>query len=246
MPVKPIYQDFFKFLDAKRELSDPWKLYVELYLNPHKDFLLALWREYKWITGQMIKRRIEKIDPSEYDLLRTLLKFYDLPGNTRAALKNAMRFSKLAIEPDFYLFCDPMSPDGVVVWIDEKRPTPGIGIDRWREFSKLPILVAHVFKHWEQDMTGMPKKTLRDILVREGEAVYFSRAVYPDEPLHKHFFLTQDQLEWLKKNEEKILAAVSKFINHPLPVASVYLAGAFPVPWKHYVGYKLYLNPKLL
>ncbi len=245
MPIVPAYKDFFEFLEKKEEFSDSWELFLKIYVEPHKKFLLSLWKNQGWLNIENLKRRILKVSKNDYALLIMLTKFYDIEEQAQEVLTRCAKISKEP-EPQFYIFVDQGSPDGVVVKTEKKHYIPGVNIARWRDFYYLDVMIAHTFAHWTQEKAGLQKKTLKDLLFLEGEAVIFSRKVLPEAPLHKLVFLPQESYEKLRKKEVETALKIVPHLYKPLEEAARALAGEIEVmPWKYYMGYLAYTKPHL-
>ncbi len=245
MPVVPAYQDFFEFLEKKEEYTDSWELFLKIYVEPHKKFLLNLWKEQGWLNIENLKRRVVKLKKEDYALLMLLTKYYDVQEEAEKVLKRCVEISK-EVEPQFYIFVDQGSPDGVVVETERRHYIPGVNIDRWRDFFYLDVMVAHTFAHWLQKKAGMGKKTLKDLLLLEGEAVIFSKKVIPEAPIHKIVFLPEESYRKLKSQEIKVALEIAPHLNKPIEEAARELSGKIEVmPWKYYMGYLAYTKPHL-
>ena len=65
MNVKPLYLDFFKFLDQFAE-DDPWTNYQRLYIQPHHKFFKAYWETFNHFDLQQIRERVRQIKEGDY------------------------------------------------------------------------------------------------------------------------------------------------------------------------------------
>ena len=96
-------------------------------------------------------------------------------------------------EPDVYLFVGFFSADGKTLEI-QGQPAIALGLERFKDFRDLPLLVAHEYGHCAQkvllkDIIPEEGRTLLSCLMPEGLAVLFTEALYPEIPLHRHLFI---------------------------------------------------------
>jgi hypothetical protein len=208
MAVKPLFLDFFKFLDRMPE-GDSWPLYRELYLEPHERFLLAYWKRYDHFDGDQISRRVRQIKKEDYGQLRTMVQSQNPAVMAEEALERCREVFFLQPAPDVYLFVGFFSADGATVEIDGV-PAIALGLERFKELRDIPLLVAHEYCHCAQNrlLRNLPPEnppTLFRRVIGEGLSVLFSQLVYPEIPLHRHLFLTPERLHWCRENEETLL-----------------------------------------
>jgi hypothetical protein len=208
MAVKPLYLDFFKFLD-RMAAGDPWPLYRELYLKPHEKFLLAYWKHYDHFDGEQISRRVRQIKKEDYGQLRAMLQSQNPGVLAEEALQRCREVFSLQPAPDAYLFVGFFSADGATVTIDGV-PAIALGLERFKELRELPLLVAHEYCHCAQKrlLRNLPPENPPPLfwrMIGEGLSVLFSQLVYPEIPLHRHLFLTPERLHWCRENEETLL-----------------------------------------
>jgi hypothetical protein len=208
MAVKPLYLDFFKFLDRMPE-EDPWPLYRDLYLKPHERFLLAYWGRYDHFDGDQIPQRVKQIKKEDYGQLRAMVQTQNPGVLAEDALQRCQKVFSLQPEPETYLFVGFFSADGATVAIDG-APAIALGLERFKEFKDIPLLVAHEYCHCAQNMRlqNLPPKDPPPLfrkVMGEGLSVLFTQLVYPQIPLHRHLFLTPERLGWCRENEETLL-----------------------------------------
>jgi hypothetical protein len=208
MAVKPLYLDFFKFLD-RMPVGDPWPLYRELYLKPHEKFLLAYWKRYDHFDEDQISRRVGQIKKEDYGQLRAMMQSQNPGVLAEEALERCQEVFSLQPAPDAYLFVGFFSADGATVAIDGV-PAIALGLERFKEWRDLPLLVAHEYCHCAQNRLprNLPPEDPPPLFQRvmgEGLSVLFSQLVYPEIPLYRHLFLTPERLHWCRENEETLL-----------------------------------------
>jgi hypothetical protein len=91
-----------------------------------------------------------------------------------------------------------------------ESPVIALGLERFRDFQDLSLLISHEYGHFVlrgllQDRSAQDPPTLFSKVVREGVSVFFSQLVYPEIPLHRHLFLTPERLRWCRENQEALL-----------------------------------------
>jgi hypothetical protein len=208
MAVKTLYLDFFKFLDRMPE-GDPWTLYRDLYLQPHQKFLQAYWENYDHFNGDQISRRVKEIKKEDYGLLRAMVQAQDPGVLAGEAVQRCQGVFSLQPSPEVYLFVGFFSADGATVAIDG-APVIALGLERFKDFKDIPLLVAHEYCHcaqWRrlQNLQPAAPPLLSRKIMGEGLSVLFTQLVYPEIPLHRHLFLTPERLHWCRENEETLL-----------------------------------------
>ena len=208
MNVKPLYLDFFRFLDQMPG-DDPWASYQRLYLDPHEKFFQAYWKTFDNFNLEQIRERVQQIKEGDYSLLRSSIQFQDPVPLAEEALRRCQSVLALSPEPPVYLFVGFFSADGATVVVDGV-PSIALGMERFKDFRDLSLLVSHEYGHCVQ--RSLLKKsfppegrTLVLKIVAEGLSVLFTRAVYPEIPLHRHLFLTPERLRWCRENQEALL-----------------------------------------
>ena len=208
MNVKPLYLDFFEFLDQWQE-GNPWPLYSRLYLEPHERFLSAYWKNYDHFDLDQIAARVRQIKKGDYSLLRSLVQLEDPVVLAAEALERCRLVFPLDLQPSVYLFVGFFSSDGVTVEVDG-FPSIALGLERFQDFKDLPLLVSHEYGHCAQrsvlkNLFPPGERNLLSSFLAEGLAVLFTQMVYPEVPLHRHLFLTPERLRWGQENQETLL-----------------------------------------
>jgi len=208
MSVHSLYLDFFQFLDQRSE-DDPWPLYKRIYLQPHERFLTAYWRNFDHFDLDQIAARVRQIKKADYGQLRALIQRQDPAVLAAEALDKCRAIFPREPQPSIYLFVGFFSADGVTVEVGES-PVIALGLERFRDFQDLPLLISHEYGHFAlrsllKDRSAQGPPTLFYRVISEGLSVFFSQMVYPEIPLHRHLFLTPERLRWCRENEETLL-----------------------------------------
>jgi hypothetical protein len=208
MSVKPLYLDFFKFLDQFQK-NDPWLNYQRLYLQPHDQFFRAYWQTFNHFDLEQIRERVRQIKEGDYSLLRSLIQSQDPVPLAEEALHRCESALPLFPEPAVYLIVGFFSAEGVTLEV-EGSPSIVLGMERFKDFKDLPLLVSHEYCHCVQrsllkDFFPPGERTLFFTLVAEGLSVLFTEVSYPEIPLHRHLFLTPERLQWCRENRETLL-----------------------------------------
>ncbi len=208
MNVKALYLDFFKFLDQLQE-NDPWTSYQRLYLRPHEKFFQACWETFHHFSLEQIRERVGQIKEGDYSLLRSLIQSQDPVPLAEEALRRCQSVLPLSPEPPVYLSVGFFSADGATIEV-EGLPAIVLGMERFKDFKDLPLLVSHEYCHCVQrsllkDSFPPAGQTLFLKIVAEGLSVLFTRVVYPEIPLHRHLFLMPERLQWCRENREVLL-----------------------------------------
>ena len=208
MKIHPLYLDFFRFLDEMAE-GDPWPSYRRLYLEPHTEFLTAYWRSFDHFTPLQVEERVRAVRKEDYGQLRALVLVQDPAPLAEGALGKCREIFPLEPLPEVYLFVGFFSADGATV---EVRGSPAIalGLERFRDFKEIPLLIAHEYCHCAQRslLRGrVPDDDgpLLHRMIAEGLSALFTQLVYPDLPLYRHLFLTPERFQWCRENQGALL-----------------------------------------
>jgi hypothetical protein len=133
------------------------------------------------------------------------------------ALERCGKIFPLETPPPVYLFVGFFSADGVTVEVDG-TPSIALGLERFRDFKDLPLLVSHEYAHCAQrshlkDFFPAGERNLLYTVVAEGLSVLFSQLAYPEIPLHRHLFISPERLQWCRENEETVLELAGADLN---------------------------------
>ena len=134
MNVKPLYLDFFRFLDQMPG-DDPWASYQRLYLDPHEKFFQAYWKTFDNFNLEQIRERVQQIKEGDYSLLRSSIQFQDPVPLAEEALRRCQSVLDLSQEPPVYLFVGFFSADGATVVVDGV-PSIALGMERFKDFRE--------------------------------------------------------------------------------------------------------------
>jgi hypothetical protein len=216
MTVHAIYPDFFLFLDrlaASRE--DPWELYERHYLGPHRAMLTAWWEQCLGLPVESWQARVRDIRPGEYGLLRTLVEQTppeEIVARALHACDAAVGRLRRQPPPQVHLLVGFFSPDAFVFQVTGEWAI-GVGLERFADWSRLPILVAHEYAHCLRRRLFPGPATLGERLLEEGLAAHFSQLVFPDRPLHCHLLMARGEYNSLLTYEPKLLSALRRFLD---------------------------------
>lgn len=208
MPIHPIYKDFFRFLDC-RSKGDPWEIYRQYYLNPHGRFFEQYWKGYDHFDSSQIAQRVRRIKVEDYGQLRACVRSQNPEAAAKEAMERCQATYPLSPEPSVFLMVGFFSADAMTMDIDGK-PSIVIGLERFKDFSDLPLLVAHEYGHciqrpfWKEEKSGQ-QRLLIQMIASEGLAVLFSEAVYPEIPAYRHLFLSPQRYCWCQENRQALL-----------------------------------------
>jgi len=208
MPVKPLYIDFFNFLDHPQE-GDPWVSYQRLYLQGHYRFFESYLETFDHFGWPQMAERVRQIKKEDYGQLRSLIQSQDPKVLAEEALERCRLALPLNPEPSVYLFVGFFSADGVTIEV-EGVPSIALGMERFKDFKDLGLLVSHEYCHCAQrsllrDFSPKGKRTLFFAMVAEGLSALFTQVIYPEVPLHRHLFLTPQRLQWCRENQGILL-----------------------------------------
>ncbi len=248
MAIFPLYRDFFRFLRAIQTGRDRWQIYQELYIDPHRDFFKAYWTAFfPHIDAATFKDRVRRVRPGHYAALSDLIAHSDLSRTVADTLGLCQKRLPDIPRPDVYLMVGFFSADGFVVTL-RGAPVIGIGLERYRDFHLLSIILAHEFCHYARHLTlGLNRsgcsEHLNRILFSEGLSVCFSRQVFPERPLYDHLLMSRQRLNWCQRNEQMLLALIRErpYSDQLIPVlfgASSFFNG-IPPRAGMYLGYRL-------
>ena len=232
MPLISIYRDFLEFLDASGSGVDLWQNYERLYFAPHRKFLSSYWSNCIGLTLEELRERVESIKPCHYSDLLSLLGSHDLEGKCLSTLQKCQQLLHWTEEPTVYLMVGFFSPDGFVLSV-EGRPVIGIGLERYRSFRNLPIILAHECCHYMQHLRSckLDGRTLGEAMLREGMCILFSRLVVPDRPVTEHLGISRGRFNWLCANEELLWQILKPVLNlTDENIIQQYIYGVISIP----------------
>jgi hypothetical protein len=185
MPIHRLYQDFFEFLDASTE-RDPWDAYRDHYLEKHRTFLESYWRNFPKMDEGVLRDRVRTVKKGDY---APLLEFERGGGfkDVRTHLDRCNEVIPSTQDPDVYLYVGFFSTEGAVVDV-EGKPVITIGLERFRSFEILPVVLAHEYGHWIARISGNTPRDAAESRLIEGACVLLSMEAFPGFEEH-HYFL---------------------------------------------------------
>jgi hypothetical protein len=209
MKIVPLYLDFFNFLDQWKE-EDPWPVYERLYWRPHETFLRACWEQsFPFFSIAQIRDRVRGIKKGDYGLLQSLVAGQDPREIAREALGRCRSVFPFDPEPAVALFVGFFSADGRTIQV-EGSPVIAVGLERFKHFRDLLLLVGHEYAHCAQHALGKDfflrgDRPLSSAILAEGLATHFTQRMASEIPLHRHLFLTRERLHWCEANRRPLL-----------------------------------------
>lgn len=206
MPVHRLYLDFIRFLDEFEKGVQPWEAYQLNYLNPNSDFLVTYWKKVDFSLFQ-IQERVERVRKADYSNLLSLLHSGNLEELVESTIQICTKIL-LAPNPDVYLFVGFFSSDGFVIELSGK-PVIGIGLERFRDFDNLSLILTHEYCHYYLKLKGKTPEIMRENRIfSEGTASLFSQLIHPKKSLYRHLFFTRARLNSCIQAEFRILSLI--------------------------------------
>jgi hypothetical protein len=210
--VHLLYEDFLRFLDALAAgEGDAWDLYERHYLELHRAVLTAWWDQCLGLPEATWRRRVRRLRPEEYELLRAVVSADDLPALASDARARCQRILSLDTTPDVYLLVGFFSPDGFAFQIKGEWAI-GLGLERLTGSRLVPILVAHEYAHCARRRFTLPK-TLGERLVEEGFAVALAARAFPARPEADHLLMRPGQVVALRQYSEELWHALEPHLD---------------------------------
>jgi len=248
MAIFPLYKDFFDFLEKIETGRDPWEVYRDIYIRPHAKFFKSYWTAFlPHIDLGTLQNRVRRVRRGHYAVLEHLIFESDLERRVADTIDACHRRLPRASRPDVYLMVGFFSADGFVVFFQE-RPAIGIGLERYRDFRLLDIILAHEYCHCARQTASGESRTdskehLDQKLFSEGLSVHFSRQIFPQRPLCDHLLMSRQRLNWCQENEGMLLGLVEGRLSSPELIPVLFGTGNFaegiPPRAGMYLGYRL-------
>jgi hypothetical protein len=199
--------DFFRFLDGLPGLGgDPWQLYEDCYLAPHREVLTSWWEQCMGRSRDVWQERVRAVRPEDYGTLRILVSETDLAEAAREAMARCQEVAPLSPEPEIYFLVGFFSPDGFAFEV-KGRWAMGIGMERITAPRSIPVLLAHEYMHCWRNRLRRPTN-LGERMVEEGFAVEMAARVFPERPAREHLMVGRGQLAAFAEYEEELWEAV--------------------------------------
>lgn len=240
MAINCLYRDFFKFLEEMKK-GDLWSSFQELYLKPYNGFFAAYWERLSLLDYEQIRERVLQIREGDYGQLKGLIQAHDPALLAEKTLKKCQNALPLNPAPDVYLFIGFFSADGTTLEVSG-APAIAIGLERFKDFRDFPLILAHEYGHcasWSSLQKFFPQKEkpLLYAIISEGLAVFFSEAIFPEIPSHRHLFLPPERLRWCKENQDTLLALAGADLASPKLIPILFGAGDEQAGLPPRVGY---------
>ena len=199
MKIHCLYRDFFLFLKAIEIEESKWHCFKEYYFSKYRDFLSIVWYKLQGFTQKNIKERVNSIRKEDYSDLEAGLKVYDIEDNTRKIIDSCRKILYFPEICNIYLFIGFFSPDAFVFKFGKKFVI-AVGLERFHDFRNYPVLLAHEYCHYVQDMMlGESQKSVKDRILREGISIYFSSLVYPNKKPWEYLFIDREKYYQLEE-----------------------------------------------
>lgn len=212
MAVHLLYPDFFQFLEELTVgLSDPWLVYEDLYLTPHREVLEAWWEQVLGLPRETWVDRVRQVRPQDYGLLQAVVAEGDLRELAEAALERSRALLSYDPEPDIYFLVGFYSPDAFVFRVRGAWAI-GIGLERFQSQRLMPVLIAHEYLHAFRKRLPEPR-TLRERMLEEGFAVAFAARVLPERPADEHLLMRPGQVAVMQHYEAQLWETVQPLMD---------------------------------
>jgi hypothetical protein len=213
MPINPAYRGFLKALDAIAQGADPWSAYQRHYLGPQREVVGAYWRQLWGFAEERLPEVARDLRPRDYRALRASLEAIEVEAPAAEAVARCAPLTDLP-EPQVDLLIGRFSPDAFLFEVAGAWHI-GVGLERFAEFSLLPLLVAHEYGHYARRLLAPELATLADRLVAEGIAVAFAQVAYPEQPLTRHLRMAPRRLHQIAELEPELWAALRPHLDAP-------------------------------
>ncbi len=200
MPFHFIYEDFLEFLEKVDGEGEKWRLYNEIYLQPNREFLLGYWKNFEHFNLDVIKERVKRIKKGDYSNFLSLLNAINLKELTLTSFKRCTDLIPPKKEVHLFFFVGFFSSDAFCMELNGK-PVLGFGLERYKDFGSIPIMVAHEYCHFLQKVKGLKLNRF----LKEGLCCAFSQRAFPQKPLYEHLFIDRKTFNWLEERKEKII-----------------------------------------
>jgi len=208
MAIHCFYEDFFAFLKALGlGDEDPWELYQKLYFHPHRDFFGAYWKTFfPQIDLRTLQDRVRQVRPGHYAALEHLVRQRKPEAIVEEVVRSCLDLLPRFPEPDVYLMVGFFSADGFIVEV-AGWPAIGIGLERFKDFRLLDIIIAHEYCHYARRLAlgtspAPDQETLGQKLFSEGLSVAFSRRLFPRRNLEDHLLISRRRFNWCRQNDD--------------------------------------------
>jgi hypothetical protein len=236
--VHCLYRDFFIFLRMINLEGDRWAAFKRYYFGKHRGFLSHIWFQYQSFTPANIKERVAALKKEDYAQLENELKLFDIEEHARDVVQHCNDLLHKTEPCSVYLFIGFFSPDGFVTRY-KGDDVICVGLERFRSFRDFDILLAHEYCHYILNKYGGHEPaSLKKRIIREGIAVYFSRAAYPGRSDERYLFLSKERVQGLEHRYDAILNGIRRGL---LKCEQLFGPGSeeYPARTAYYVGFRL-------
>lgn len=225
MTAHLLYQDFLLFLEALSEgPADPWSVYQEHYLAPHRTVLEAWWEQVIGLPRETWIDRVRQVRAQDYGLLQMMLAEGDLGETARDVMARCEAILPLSSEPEIYFLVGFYSPDAFTLRVEGEWAI-GVGLERFRNQRLIPVLLAHEYLHCYRRGRLPPARALGERMVEEGFAVAFSTRVFPERPAHEHLLMRPGQVTVIREYEQRLWSVIRPklgMVDHQLAARVIY------------------------
>lgn len=246
--IFPLYEDFFLFLESLNTRKDTWEAYEEIYLRPHRDLFGTYWKTFfPQMDVRTLQDRVRQVRPGHYATLEHLVQKRRPEAIVQEVLPRCLALLPRFPEPDVYLMVGFFSADGFIVEV-AGWPAIGIGLERFKDFRLLDIIVAHEYCHYARRLTlgtspDPDQETLGHKLFSEGLSVVFCQRLFPRRKLEDHLLMSRRRLNWCQKNEASLASTARRELNTSRLVSMFFQRGkpgaGVPPRTGMYLGYRL-------
>ncbi len=244
MSAHLLHGDFFRFLDALAAgEGEAWDLYCKRYLGPNRSVLEAWWEQCLGLPTAAWADRVRRVRVEEYGLLRDIVGATDLRAVAETTLDRCGDILPLSPQPEVYFLVGFFSPDGFTF-----RPkgewAVGVGLERLRSSSIIPLLLSHEYAHCYRRRLGHPR-CLGERLVAEGFAVALTARAFPERSEAEHLLMRPGQAAVMREYEGQLWRRVRPHIDSDEEIASALFTsgrpqdGGLPSRAGVYLGWRL-------
>jgi hypothetical protein len=246
--IFPLYGDFFRFLESLNTGKDSWEAYEEIYLRPHRNLFGTYWKTFfPQMDVRTLQDRVRQVRPGHYATLEYLVEKRKPEAIVQEVLPRCLALLPRFPEPDVYLMVGFFSADGFIVEV-AGWPAIGIGLERFKDFRLLDIIVTHEYCHYARRLAlgtspDPDQETLGQKLLSEGLSVVFCQRLFPGRKLEDHLLMSRRRLNWCQKNEALLESMAKPELNSVAMVPVFFQRGkpedGIPPRTGIYLGYHL-------
>ncbi|MCK4666142.1 hypothetical protein KAU33_05310 [Candidatus Dependentiae bacterium] len=211
MKTNTLYKNFFDLLDTWTNLTDSQKLelFHSQYFIINENFFNYYYFNYLDINKKQLGDRVLGIQPEHYAQIKELCQNMPPEKIVRPVIDKCKKLLDIEHELNIFLIIGFFTPEGISVSIEEiGEKNIVIGLERFKEFNTLEIIIAHEYGHCLFDLKST--LTTYEKFHREGLAFFFSSLIFPEKPLTKIVFMTDSDIYEIKNNIEDIKHKIFK------------------------------------